>query len=209
MGRGPNWNDAEDDILDAWYGLETAEKISRRIKRATGRYRSAAAVALLARKLKIDHRTNQAGVTIADAARELGITLHTLCHQVTVGNVRTFGSGKVKFIDFDDLEQLRAKYPAPPARSTTVTKARKLLGYGETQMVRLIKGGVVRAVKRGERWYVDMDHVEQLARQMKTRGVVRLNHRDNPAMEAERAHNRDYCKRIRNIRRAQLNGGAA
>lgn len=204
MRRRP-WTRLEDDILEEQYGKLTAEAIGRRLEQATGHPRSAACVVQRAGKLNIDHRTNQAGVTLTDAARDIGVSNGILYNLVDTGKLKTFGQGKVCLITYEDLERIRALYPPAPASWMTSPEARRKLGYGSTQWCRLLRAGVIKAVKRGHLWYVDAAHVEQLAGEMKRKGLVNLDLGKVRALDAERAKVREYGLTVRNPRRAKQN----
>lgn len=207
MAKRHNWTRAEDDVLETWYGLITAEQIARRVTKVSGIERTKNAVVCRAGALRLDYRTAQDGISVADAARELAISPHVLYPMIAAGKVKVRGRGHCRLISFEGLEQLRAIFPQPPERSTTVTKARKRLGYSDVHFLRLLHAGVIRAVKRGSRWYVDADQVEKLAKEMRQSGRVRLDLSSVRALDEERAKTRAYGIEIRNKRRALVNAG--
>ncbi len=196
-----NWTAAEDDVLFDWYGLEKPAALQRRILRETGSPRSIAAIIVRAGALNLDHRTASGYLTVKEAAAELGISVHVIHHRVRTGSIKYKGRGKAGLLSDETMEQLRKEFPPAPAKSMSKTQAMRALGYSETHFTRLLVAGVIRGVRRGERWYVDAEHVEQLVAEFKREGVTRREWGDLPHLEAERAKARAYSIGKRRQRR--------
>lgn len=195
------WTQAEDDIILDFWGLEKPETLQKRILKETGRPRSIDAVMVRGHTLGLDYRTAQGYFSIADAARELGIKPWPLYHRINAGTLKTLGRGKCRFIPEEEMARLRKEFPPPPARSMSRSEAMRALGYGEGHMSRLLIAGAVRAVKRGERWYVDADHVQELVEEFKRTGATRHDWGQLPHLEDHRSRARDYYHERRRQRR--------
>jgi hypothetical protein len=198
-----NWTPQEEDVIEQLYGLEKPETIQKRILKETGSPRSIAAIIVRAQRLGLDHRTAPGEFTVREAAEELGVTMALLYHRIGRGLIRSTGRGRCRFIPIEEMERLQQEFPTPPARSMTRPEAMRALGYGEAHMSRLLIAGAIRAVKRGERWYVDADHVEELVDELKRTGATRLTWGPNDTIEANRASYRDYYHAVRKKRRQE------
>src|SRR5690606_4376088 len=87
------WTRAEDDILESWHGLIPAHQIAKRLVKATGIERTENAVRVRAQALGLDYRTAQDGISVADAARELGIKRGPIDRLIRRGVIKTKGHG--------------------------------------------------------------------------------------------------------------------
>ncbi len=195
-----NWTQAEDDVLVVYYGLEKPAALQRRILRETESLRSVDAIIARAGALNLDHRTASGYLTVKEAAAELGISVHVIHHRVKIGAIQYKGRGKAGLLSDETMEQLRKEFPPAPAKSMTKTQAMRALGYSETHFTRLLVAGAIRGVRRGERWYVDAEHVEQLVAEFKREGVTRRDWGALPHLEAERAKYREYVGKRRQRR---------
>jgi hypothetical protein len=97
---------------------------------------------------------------------------------------------------------MRRLFSQKPARSMSKQQAMAVLGYSETHFSRLLNGGVIRGVRIAKLWYVDADHVEQIAREMKRNGTIRMDLSAAPGMDKERSRGRAYYHNSGKARRA-------
>jgi hypothetical protein len=185
-GVNRNWSKAEEDILFDMYGAVLPAAIQRALFKQTGTARARNAIIMHAGKLGIDHRTNQAEMTIPDAAKLLDVTRDVIYELIRRGFIKPGGRGKCHLLSDNDVEFLKDVFPPAPARCMTAPEAMARLGYGTTHMSRLLQAGAIRAVKRGHRWYVDADHVDELAAAMKKSGAVSVSWGDLPRLQMER-----------------------
>lgn len=186
------WTPDEDAILLKSYHLEKPATLARRIERECGTKRSPTAVQLRARRLGLDTRRSDVEFSVKETAETLGTAIWNIYHLAEKGVIKPKGRGKNMFITLEDFEKLEALYPAPPERSYTKTQAIRILGYSETHITRLLKAGALRGVRRGERWYVDADHVDALVAEMKRTGETRRDWGDLPHLNDERRKCREY-----------------
>lgn len=198
-----DWTDAEEALIEQYYGAVKPAELQRRILKATGSPRSRNAVIVHAGHMNLDYRTNQDGITIADAARELGLGRHHIDRLVRSGLIKSFGRGKVRLMPLAALARIREIYPPLPARALTKTQAMRKMGYCESHFTRLLIAGAIRGVRHGERWYVDADHIDEMVAEMKKSGDTRRQWKDVPHLEAERARARLYSRTRRKELRAE------
>jgi hypothetical protein len=201
-----NWTLQEDDVIERYYGAERLETIQRRILKETGSPRTMAAIVIRAtRHLGLDHRTAPGEFTVAEAAEALGVKKSLLYRRIGKGLIKSTGRGKCLFIPAEEMERLEQEFPKPPERSMTKREAMRVLGYGESHITRLLIAGAIRGVKRGDRWFVDADHVAELIAEFRRTGATRREWGDLPYLEEQRAKAREYARTVRNPRRAAEN----
>lgn len=196
-----NWTPAEDDVLFERYGLDKPATIQKHILRETGHPRSVGAIIIRAGKLGLDHRTAQGYLTVKEAAQELQIHIDIIYERVRDGLIKYVGRGKAGLLSDETIEELRREFPPLPARSMTRLEAGGILGYSDSHMGRLLKAGAIRGVRRGSRWYVDADHVEQIKAEFKLSGQATLDWGSLPVLEEERTRAREYARGRRKVRR--------
>jgi excisionase family DNA binding protein len=181
------WNRAQDDIIEAHWGFRSSRTIAKLIARETGVVRSHHAVRSRACKLNLDHRTNQAAVSIADAVRETGVSRQKVRRLIDKGVIKATGSGVLRLIKYDDLDVIRQAYPVASFRAISTPEARKILGYTHARLTMLLQTGAMRGMLSGGRWLVDADHVDEIARQLRRTGATRLSWKHVPGLDAERS----------------------
>ena len=201
MPGNPAWTPEEDAILQERYHLERPAAVARRIARETGLQRSSNAVKIRAGKLGLDSRRSETDFGLAEAAELLGVSYHMVIHAAETGRIKLRGRGKSRFITLEEFAKLEALFPPQPARSMTKPEAMARLGYVCSHMSRLLTAGTIRGVKRGGRWYVDADHVEQLVAEMKATGEVRRSWGEHAGLEVFREKWRAEVSRHRSERR--------
>lgn len=193
----PKWTRAEDDIIEAWYGLVHCSEIATRIMTATGIERSKNAVRLRANILGMKVATAQDGVPINEAARILGVGKARLSKWVRARDIALRGRGSVRLISYDDLERLKSDFPPIETRTLRRPEAAKLLGYDGSYMPRLAKAGLIKAVKVGNLWHYDAESVERLAIKLRRSGTTRLDLKGLAWFDHERQRCREYQRRRR------------
>ena len=79
---------------------------------------------------------------------------------------------------------------------------RNRLGYSETHALRLLNTGAIPAVKRSGRWYVDLEAVEAIEREMRESGTCRRWLPGTPGVSEVRRLCCDYQRARRERERA-------
>ncbi len=196
-GRRRRWTREEDFVIRDLFGVITPAGIQREIYQRTGLSRSLISISVRASRLGIDYKTNQPDYTVHEIAKVLMIGVHVLRGMIDRGLIQTHGAGKCLLISPAEFGRLSMQFPPPPARWISRREMMRRLGYGEAQSSRLLIGGAIRGVRRGGRWYVDADHVDEIAAEMRSKVETRRSWRDVPGLDATRERARQYARNRR------------
>ncbi|MBT9547662.1 MAG: hypothetical protein IV090_19880 [Candidatus Sericytochromatia bacterium] len=205
MSGAPKWTHVEKEFLIDNYGKYSPAQLAKKLFELTGICRSKNAVVITAGRMGLDHRRVTEAITIQDAAELSNTTVHIVRHAIKQGVIKPKKTtGRCVLLDVSELDKLEAKYPSvPPGYTMTKQQLMAKLGYGETQATRLLKGGVIRGIKRGDRWHVDANHVEEWVQKMREEGLTRLDLSgfQTSYLQSEREKMRAYALKERKKRR--------
>lgn len=164
---------AEDSIIRNLCGTESLATIAHRLKLLAKSIRSQSSISNRARKLGTDSRNDHGQFTRMEVAKLLDATPSQIRQAELRGQVTAIGEGNFALFTAEDFDVLAAIFPPQPPRPMTATQAAQRLGYTSTHIQHLMQAQVLRGVKRGCRWVVDGEHVEQIAQELLATGKVR------------------------------------
>lgn len=155
------WTPAAHEVLETHWGTRSPEWIARHIKRMTGLVFTPYAVRQEGPKQGLDFRYAQGDLTIADAARELGVDDSTLRQTIEREGIYTYGEARARYIRQEDIPRLREIYPQLPEPTVSVTEAATRLNVNRDTVLWHIKAGNLKAHRRGKLWYVSARDLER------------------------------------------------
>lgn len=158
----PKWPDEGIEILYEYWGAFRAAEVTARVNKACGTNYTIHAARGQARALGLDAFSAQGWVTIAEAARQVGLSQPAASKAVKRHNIESVKRRLYSFITVEGLEKLKAIYPPIKERVVTPPEAAKLIGIKPSWMSKLIKQGEVRSIQRGGFHFVPMAEVERL-----------------------------------------------
>lgn len=194
------WTPEEDAVLRRAWGERNPAWIRRRLKQM-GYERTVTAVQIRAGKLKLHYRDNLTDFTVQQVAAWLGVAPGLVHDRIRHGRIRirrrTSSDGRLLRISPEEFERLQGEFPPPPKRWIGRTAFMRRMGYSDTHSSQLLRAGVVRGVKRGGRWFVDLDDVERLEAELRRTGRVKLDLTSYSTMDEDRRKARDYARQRR------------
>lgn len=161
MTRVP-WSDQEKAILWGTYGSMTLKAIAARIERDTGTVRTPHSIRRMANQLGLQSSLDGA-LSVSEVIRQLGTTKFYVYRALRTGKVKTHRIGKFRYIDADDIEELRQIIENQAVGETdkmTLGAAAKFLGYERSHLGRLVEQHGVSVEVIGRAKYLTRSQVE-------------------------------------------------
>lgn len=167
---GGRWEDnlEMDEVLYANYGKMTAEHLATRINTKFDTTFTAKAIHNRAFDLGVKAADNQDLLTIAQAAKELGINPSAISKFITKHQLSTSGRGKYTYLSDDTWRVVQAEWPIITEPCISAREASRRLNYEETTLHKHhLKTGTIRAYRHGRRWKVPVAEVERMEREQR------------------------------------------
>lgn len=171
------WTEAEDALMREHYGKARVAVLAGMLRAATGIERSIPSLWVRAHNLGLAGGPERADglLSVAEVGRRLGIPYNTLDVMRIRGKLAAERHGARWYVQPEEMERLRGMFAPAPERHMSAKAAAKRLGYTWGYVCHLLKAGNLRGVLRGRTWYVDAEHVEQLAAELMKSGATRYD----------------------------------
>jgi excisionase family DNA binding protein len=171
--KGRNaWTPEADELLVSLWGMFTASATASKMNAKLGTRFSDRALVSRAQKLGLNGQDCQGYVTIADAARELGVRMPRVWKYVQAKKIPTTGRGRWCFLNEAAMATLRAAFPPIPVPTVTVTQAAARLHFRELTIRRKVVRGELRGYRQGDRILVALADIERLERIQRGGGLI-------------------------------------
>jgi hypothetical protein len=189
------WEEAEMDVVRAWYGRVPKAELAKKVSAVRGVRRTPEAVYQAAVRLGLDPRIRDDETCLTTAAESAGISYHIAYRAARAGNFDSRKIDKFRVVKKNDpgwdrwREQFLARREAEQAALAAITEthiskqeAMKALNLRETHLTRYLTTGVLKAWKipQGENgrgyWRISQESVDRvLAMRREGRLVELLN----------------------------------
>lgn len=169
------WSPGEEVILEEDFGRVPNPEIAERLFRAGFQPRTAQSVKVHGQRRLGPARKAQPHLwTVRQLVQELQVSRDIVQEARLAGIITPVSSAGTLLFEQDAYDTLAKLHPPPPTRSIPATEAASRLGYNRHHVDRLLREGALRGVMRGKVWYVDEDHVEQIAAKLRESGEARI-----------------------------------
>jgi len=170
---GGRWSILADEILHSNYGKYTAVETARRINQRCGTSFTADAVYERAVVLGVSASDCQGQLTVAEAARRVGLERDILARYLVQHDLETTRVDYHRFLTDKTWQIVQEVYPVlDSAKWMSTIDAGKRMHYGRHTIVKLIRSNQLTACKRASFWYVLRSDVERLERIQQGRALI-------------------------------------
>lgn len=156
------WTPEVEERLASLYGTMKPQHIATRLTNEFGFHFSMEAVRRYAtQELGIKVTDAQGELTISDAARELGVKIHTLHQFISKQGLTVTGTGYCRFLTPETWRALQAYYVKPPEPTLSIPEAAERLNFTVDGIYKQVKTQRLRAWRWGGKWRVSVADVER------------------------------------------------
>lgn len=166
------WTVAEEVILEEDWGRVSNREIAERLFLAGFQARTANSIKVHGKRLYGPARKAQPHLwTRGQLCEEFQVSGDVVQEARLKGVIVPVSTAGTLLFDQEAYDTLATLYPPPPPRSIRAPEAARRLGYNRHHINELLRAGAIRGVMRGKTWYVDEDHVQEIAARMRESGT--------------------------------------